>query len=404
MADKICKLDKFFNSSLGFKKVFKDPTVLKESYIPDEFLFRDKEKKKIMEELATYFHINSAPDDIYIHGSPSTGKTHLIKRIMYDVNEYADRLDEKFRLVYASFKERTCVNGLINLVRNFTDKNIPNNTSMDNLLKQLATFCRKYTIGFILDEVDKMMKTSKIRNPVASLIGSLERLFEKENISKDRYFLIVITNEDIVEQLTLADKSIFVPIKIHFRDYNIDEITKILEHRCKLAFHDGVIDDDVFDYLAREVNRLSNLRMGFKTLLTAGKIASRRDGKITVDIIDEALDQLQQNIIEEKIRNADITKILIIYGTAKIQKKKGEPATMTEVYNFYRSKEDRPFTFGYVSTYILPKLEEEGLIMSEVRGLGRGKGKARFLYVQNEKLDNIIEICEDELRKRWGEI
>jgi len=40
-------------------------------------------------------------------------------------------------------------------------------------------------------------------------------------------------------------------------------------------------------------------------------------------------------------------------------------------------------------------------LKTKIRGLGRGKGKARFLEVEADKIDNIITICEEELKRRW---
>ena len=45
--------DKFYkNDVLSIKqKIFKNPDVLKDKYIPDKFLFRDKERERIMSEI-----------------------------------------------------------------------------------------------------------------------------------------------------------------------------------------------------------------------------------------------------------------------------------------------------------------------------------------------------------------
>jgi len=403
MKSGVCNLDHFISSSFGFDRVFKNPQVLKESYIPEKFLFRDKEREEILGEIATYFQMSMTPNNIYINGPTSTGKTHMIKRMMIEINEYSRKLDEKLELIYGSFKSKTCVGGLAELVQRNINTKVSQKSNFETLIKCIGEYAKDKVLGIILDEVDKMRPTCRIEKPIPTLIGSIMRLYETTDIDKDHYFLIVITNEDITGMLPSTDKSIFTPNTIYFRDYNEGEIREIIRDRCELAFQNGIVEEDAIFYLSKLIKKkMGNLRVGFKTLLNAGKIAIRKNCKITEEIIDEAFDMLQRNIIEEKLINADDTTLLIVYGTAKMQKIRGE-ATMTSVYEFYKENENsKPLSFGYVSNYIIPKLEAEGLIKTNIRGLGRGKGKARFLEVETDKIDSIIKICEDELKRRWS--
>jgi len=401
MKNGICNLDYFISSSFGFDRVFKNPQVLKESYIPEKFLFRDKEREEILREIATYFQMSMTPNDIYINGPTSTGKTHMIKRMMIEINEYSRKLDEKLELIYSSFKSKTCVGGLAELVQKYINPKVSQKSNFETLINHISEYAKDKVLGIILDEVDKMRATCRIDKPIPTLIGSIIRLHELRDIDRDHYFMIVITNEDIIKLLPSTDKSSFTPNTIYFRDYNEGEIREIIKDRCNLAFKDGIVTDDAIAYLSKLIkNKMGNLRVGFKTLLNAGKIAIRKNCKVTEDVIDEAFDMLQRNIIEEKLVNADDTTLLIVYATAKIQKLNGE-ATMTSVYELYKQNESKPLSFGYVSNYIIPKLESEGLLKTKIRGLGRGKGKARFLEVEADKIDNIITICEEELKRRW---
>jgi len=393
--------NRFYNGFNVFDKlssIFKNPDVLKEEHIPDKFLFREEECKKITDHISSFFQLGMKPSDMFIYGPPSTGKTHMIKKIVSETNEFAEKYDWKIKLFYTSFKNRTYREGLGNLINLKIGKS---GFTANEIIEKINHRIRGYTAGFVFDEVDKIIVTNTYPNPIDMLIGTFTRfgeLFNNPNV-----FIIVISNKDITRSLTPPSRSTFIPVHIYFRDYKLDEIYQILKHRCEQAFVNGAISDETLLHLLEKLGKVRDLRLGLRTLLMAGKLACmRKTNKITDDIIDMAFEEVQKNIIKDGIINADDTQLLIVYFTALLQKKKGKPQ-MTEIYRLYKKEAINPLSFGYISNYVVPKLEGQGLIMNEVKGFGRGKGKARFLWVEEDKVDDILQICREELKIRYGE-
>ena len=392
-------LDKF----IGVNRIFRNPEVLKESHIPSEFLFRDEEKKSILDEIIPLLGFSGVtPNHIYIYGPPSTGKTQLIIKTMNEINDYSQKYDENIKLIYTSFKNKTYVAGINDLIRNNIDESIPTaGIPLKKLVDMIGEYAKGKTLGIIFDEVDKMLSTNQYPNPIDTLLGTFTRFYELYKGTDT--FLIVISNDDIHANLSPSTKSTFIAKRIYFRAYNADELYKILKARCEQAFNPGVIDDLALINLVQKLKKIGDLRLGLKTLISAGKIAYRENKEvIDAEIINLAFEDIQKNIIGDKIRNSTDVNLQIVYYTAVLQKRQGE-ATMKEVYDLCKKNEPDDFlSYGYVTTTVIPKLEEEGLIISKVRGLGRGKGKSRFLFVDDAMVDYIIEIGRDEIRRRWG--
>lgn len=395
--------ERFYNMNVlsETQRIFKNPDVLKDRYIPDKFLFRDNERKRIMGEIMLYFQdTRLEPNDIYIYGPPSTGKTHLIKSIQNEINAFAKKYEWNVEILYTSFKNRTYVEGLGYLAgvkvkpkSGYTPDDLIQRLVEDKLKKNDLT-------GIVFDEIDKMRFSYPYKEEeIDHLVGTFTKFYEMfDNVN---IFSIFISNKDINNYLSHPTKSTFSPLYINFRNYTPSEIYKILEYRCRMAFNDGVINENALSYLIRKLRAIHDLRLGLKTLFMAGKLLPIiGKEKIDEEVIDRAFEEVQKNMIKDRISKLDYTNLLIIYYTAYLQKEKKEPPQMTEIYNLYKNNMlGKPLSFNYISNYVVPRLEVEGLLMSEVRGLGRGRGKARFLYVENEWIDDILSFCKDRMNE-----
>lgn len=383
---------------LNSNTIFKNVNVLKDNYIPDEFLFRDKERERIIKEIGCYFHIGVKPNDIFIYGPPGTGKTHMILKIIREINDYVERTGHKYRMIYTNFKNVTMRQGLANIIR--LNLGRAGYTHME-IIRMIDKKIRGCMTTLVLDEIDKMIPTPTYENPIDTLIGTFTKLHE--TTGNDNVSIIAISNKYIMDSLTEPTASTFCPIVIYFREYKPDEIYKILSRRCEEAFVEGAIDDSALSYLVSLLGRKArDLRLALRTLLQAGKIAyfKRRD-KITIEIIDEAFDEAQRDTLREVLENSDDTYVLFVLYTALLQKKYGGEVQVSEVYEYYRREAIGPLSFSYVSNFVLPKMEALGLVQTMVRGLGRGKGKARFIKIDGD-LDTIIDICREIMYERYG--
>lgn len=378
--------------SMGGFNCFKNLDALRDEYIPDILLFRDEERKDIITHLQCFL-MNITDGNIYILGPPSTGKTHMVKKIM---NEF-EAMNMDYRIYYVSLKNRTFLEAISELC-NTSPKSSPYLSLREFILQQKTPF----TIVF--DEVDKVKPTTDYSfSAIINYIVGIKKLRENFNKEIPDYSLIIISNKDIYHYLDEGNKSIFTFHAVVFRKYTNEEIYEIVKDRCKKVYVDGVIDEDTISYLVSKVASFTDLRFTFSVLREANKILiTRNETKITSNIIDEAFKNAEKEFIRKLIINLNRTEKDILYCIAYLQKKKKREVTSTEVYSLYKLLGGL-LSFGHISNVILLSLELNGLICSEVRGLGKGRGKARFLWIDERMLDIVYDELNNEIEKNRGD-
>lgn len=388
---KIMKITDFLKT----KGVFKDAKVLSETYIPDEFLFREEEISKIMKNLTSFFN-DVPPNNLFIYGPPSTGKTHIIMAITNTLNEYAVKEGYKTQYIYINTGKRTLPQVLVNIAESMGIKAVINQGPMivDIIKKRLDS---KYFL--IFDEFDRMGTTETHTNPYDFIVNVFTRMGSNVRIG------CILNDIKILNKLDKASMSSYSPQKLYFRAYNASEITDILKDRCRKAFADGVIDDEtVAEFGAFVYKSGIDLRTALKILLTAGRDTQINE-KITINKLKEAFMEVEKDIIKEVVSNLNDTELLFTYAIVSAQiKQKSREVEKNIVYSAY---EKICKNFGYpvlswrhLSTRIATGLERQGIIKSDVHGRGKGRGTATFFSIDSIDPKEMKLYVEDEVKRR----
>lgn len=388
---KIMKITDFLKT----KGVFKDAKVLSETYIPDEFLFREEEISKIMKNLTSFFN-DVPPNNLFIYGPPSTGKTHIIMAITNTLNEYAVKEGYKTQYIYINTGKRTLPQVLVNIAESMGIKAVINQGPMivDIIKKRLDS---KYFL--IFDEFDRMGTTETHTNPYDFIVNVFTRMGSNVRIG------CILNDIKILNKLDKASMSSYSPQKLYFRAYNASEITDILKDRCRKAFADGVIDDEtVAEFGAFVYKSGIDLRTALKILLTAGRDTQINE-KITINKLKEAFMEVEKDMIKEVVSNLNDTELLFTYAIVSAQiKQKSREVEKNIVYSAY---EKICKNFGYpvlswrhLSTRIATGLERQGIIKSDVHGRGKGRGTATFFSIDSIDPKEMKLYVEDEVKRR----
>jgi len=381
--------------------VFKKATVLSENYIPDKFLFREEEIKKIMHNLTGYFE-GIPPNNMFIVGSPSTGKTHIMLAISNTLNEHAMKEGDNIKYIYVNVGGKTLPQILVDIASKL-GLNVVINFGLGILSminkKLNGNYC------FIFDEFDRIKKTTDYQNPYDVIINSFSRIGSHVRI------VVIANNMKIFDKLEAPTQSSFSPNKLYFRPYNADEITEILKDRCERAFNEGVIDEEVVARFGAWIYRTGvDLRTAFKVLLSAGRLVGSRDNngkkqKITFDDLQISFKEVEKNILREVLSKLNDTELFFIHSIAIAQRERGKSEVeKNTVYSTYQRLCNnlgmQPLSWRHLSTYIAPKIEIQGIIKSEVHGRGKGKGTSTFFSIDGSEINEMIQMTTSEINKR----
>lgn len=384
--------------------VFKQAQVLSEKYIPDNFLFREEEIRQIIHNLTAFFE-DVPPNNMFLVGSPSTGKTHILLYLTGVLNDYAVKEGRKIKYVYVNVGGKTLPQSLVNIAEKMGLNAVKNFGlgTFDMIVKNIDG-----CYFFIFDEFDRIKKTPDYTNPYDIIVNLFSRIGSNVRLT------LVANNVKIIEKLEAPTKSSFSPNQLYFRSYNAFETTEILKDRCKKAFIDGVIDEETIAKFGAWIYRSGvDLRTSFKILLNAGRNVSvgntgDLEKKITFDVLMKSFKDVEKNILQEILSKLNDSELLLIHSIASAQKKYNKTEVEKNiVYKTYQtlcnSFAISPLTWRHISSYITPKIEMQGIIRTDVHGRGKGKGTATFFSLDCGDLNEILKTTSYEIKRRMSD-
>ncbi len=400
--------------------VFNSPRFLSIDYIPKRMLFRDDELESILDNVSNVFK-GLDPSNMLIHGPPGTGKTHGIKRIINEFEEYARGNESKARMKYFSCKNRTLYQILTSIAKTFDPSYPTRGYGEGEVVEDISKYIDQEggDYIFVFDEIDKIKDAQRKENNSSfnDLIYFMTRL--GEYIDKDigeaplKVSIVLISNRQGIKSVVEGyNRSTFHPTTVFFRDYNADELKEIIEQRCKDALKEDVIQDGVTSKLAA-VTRKENhdLRFSFEALRKAGKFAEKNENhKITEEVLDMAIDTIQEEKLKETIQGMNETELMTLWSI--IQGKE----TMSEKTNRHDGVSTRHFysiysnicsTMGikeksqpHLTQRVTSRLESQGFISTVLKGRGRSQGVSLMYHLGEE--DGLKEAVKDVIDKRYG--
>ncbi|MFA4798661.1 Cdc6/Cdc18 family protein [Pyrococcus kukulkanii] len=389
------EFEKFLQKGL----ILVNPHVLDEDYIPDKLLFRDEEIRRIVQYFARFLK-GLSPGNLLIYGPPGVGKTHAILLVMKEFNRLVEEKGVDVRAVYVNCRDQSAAGALSSLAEilglGTLSKNAGVNYIVSKIVKLLKEESTRYV--FVFDEIDRMISTIRGRDPVENLLSVTTRLDEK--VGRKVVDIVVVANTtNILNRLSASTRSKFVPETLYFRNYNLEELVKILEDRIEKAFVKGSVSPGVPRLIAAYILRGSrDLRWGLRVLKQAGIMA---DDKVDEELVRKAAEIVDTDLLRETIHSLSPDEFSLLFAITLVNVKGLDPTTST-VYTAYREVCD---VFGYTPTsmkhlmyYVLPRLEATGLVVVSTKSLSGGKGKLLQINITEspkEFLGLLIKILEE---------
>jgi len=366
-----------FQQYMRPKTVFKgDRDVLRPSYIPDVLPHREEQTNQLASILVTALE-GQRPSNVLVFGKTGTGKTACIKYIGKEI-ERADSELHNVNFIYMNCEVIDTQYGVLQnignrFIENFEERIPFTGWSTERVYSILREKIdeEKRVIVIALDEIDKLVSKSG-----DDVLYHLCRI--NDDLKQAKVSVIGISNDlRFMEFLDPRVKSSLSEEKMVFPPYNAEQLKDILTQRARLAFDDGVLEDDVIPLCAAlAAQEHGDARRALDLLRVAAEIAERNHlSVVTAADVNKAKNKIELDCVTEAIRTLPVQSKLVLMGVI-LNGERGESRLTTgDLYETY--KELCQYTSMAILTQrritdLISELDMLGIIHARVKSFGRG--------------------------------
>jgi len=327
--------------------VIEDSAPLQREYLPDPMIDREKKQEKLEAGIEN-------PQNLHIHGPRGTGKTHLTKKAVEDI--------EADTCYISCLKHDTQYKVLKKVLHLLTNEEVGTGHHTSELQRRIQKQVEVLETVLVLDELDFLLL-----NDGDDLLYFLSRL------DADLSLVLMTANyEDLSEQVEERTFSTLQPNRIGFEPYSGEEIYEVLADRARRSLKPRSLRREALTYIASSTQNpalaLTWLRLS----------AQQAEDTVTETLVKEVQEEASQSHIDNKLQKLSQHHRLLYQGIEELNEEH-EKIQTGDVYRRYKnlcqaynkdSLSDRR-----ISDY-LKQLEQTGLIQSQYHYGGR-KGKTR---------------------------
>ena len=374
------EIEKYLDSILSKRSIFKNRDALRPDFIPDFLPHRENELKRLSEIFAPLL-LSSKPSNALLFGKTGTGKTASIKLVSKIMLQKAREKNINFTASYINCRLEGTEYRILSSFANSLNLQVPfTGLATEEVLKRITSYLQKVSTNvlLILDEVDTLVKSYG-----DDVLYELSRI--NETFSNSRLALVVISNDisfkDFLDPRVLSSLS---EEEVLFKPYTAEELKDILNARVELAFNENVVSKDVLNLVAAmSASEHGDARRALNLLRVAGEIAERRGSPvITEQDVKEASLKIEEDQVFEISRTLPLHSRLLLAALLIFNQNNQVPSS-GELFTKYKSLASnlgiQELTYRRVSM-LLNELEMLGLIQSKVQNMGR-HGRTRKMKI-----------------------
>jgi len=350
------------------------------------------------------------PSNVLIYGKTGTGKTATVKFVGKQLEEMSKRLNVECKVHYINCELVDTQYRVLASIANALGRKVPmTGWPTDQVYEEVkkALDSKNQTVIIVLDEIDKLVKKGD------DILYNLSRI--NAELERGKVSIIGISND--LKFKNYLDPRVISSLseeEIIFPPYNAEQLKDILEQRAKLAFYEGVLDDDVIPYCAAlAAQEHGDARKALDLIRVSGEIAEQENAdKVTKDHVKKALKKIERDHIAEVVRTLPIQSKILLFGMIILEKSGHKKFTTGEVYMVYKNLCKRVgidvLTQRRISD-LISELDMLGIINSIIVSRGRyGRTREIKLDVPVEHVKKVIledyrleqlELVEKELKK-----
>jgi cell division control protein 6 len=351
--------------------------VLSETYLPNRLPHREGQAREIGGYLSEALR-GSTPPHLLLEGPAGSGKTAVIKWLIENLKRTADPT----RVVTAyAVVSRHSYRNLTALASSIGCRIPRRGMDFGDAWEWFSGHVGQRVLIAVLDEVDKSLALE----PESELLYYLT--------SRENTCVVLISNKggllEMIKDLRIKSR-LSGPRFIHFPPYTAPELADILADRAKKGLAPNAISDQGLNLCAAIAvqEARGDARYAIQLLATAAELAgSKGKSRIDPEDITEANHKVKVNRVIAPLTELDPAQQLMLYTISK-NEGRTEREIFTEAVR-YMKLVGMAYSLRHLRTTFY-ELEERGLIRTDVRGRGRGKGVAWLVTLSPELPSEIV--------------
>ncbi|MCS7099590.1 MAG: ORC1-type DNA replication protein, partial [Sulfolobales archaeon] len=352
---------------------------------------------------------------VVLYGSLGTGKTATAISFGKVISKLANERGIKLKYVHVNCASAKSALSVLREIKNQLGLKVPDrglgfSEFAQALLKEMDME-NLYAI-VTLDEFDSVLHSFESEDKY-----SLVRFYDVFHAEVMRLNFIYVSRMrlyDIVKALDEISGSYMMRNTIVFNPYKSRELYDILRYRAEEVFYPGVVDSDVFEYIANLVGYDTggdgNARKALAILYSAGKLAEKEieEGRASRVLVDHvravsAKEDLDLIHVLDSLNYLNLHQLLLLKSIAiGLKEAGGNYVSIGLVEEVYRrlcqdlGLEPRKHTQIY---YYVSELVSRGIVMTRKTLKGR-RGRSSYVSFGAAPLDSLLKALDRAIAMR----
>ncbi|HID42561.1 MAG TPA: ORC1-type DNA replication protein [Archaeoglobaceae archaeon] len=380
-----------FKDLLNSPKIFRNRDVLRHSYTPEYLPHRKNEIESLASILVPALK-GETPSNALIYGKTGTGKTATVKFVGNQLESISRKMDVFCYVHYLNCELIDTQYRVLATLAKILGKNVPmTGWPTDQVYEEVkkSIDSRNQSIVIVLDEIDKLVRKGD------EVLYNLSRI--NSELERARVSIIGISND--LKFKNFLDPRVISSLseeELIFPPYNAEQLQDILQQRAELAFHDGVLDDDVIPFCsALAAQEHGDARKALDLLRVSGEIAEKENSEfVTKEHVQKAVRKIEMDHILEAVRMLPTQNKILLFGMVLLSEAGFKKFTTGEIFTVYKSLCKKVgvdvLTQRRISD-LISELDMLGIINSIIISKGRyGRTREIKLDVPNEPVKETL--------------